>query len=272
MIALTDTIVLAAGVTMEQGRLCDRVRGASWPLNESAAFVLRRSGQPVEATVGQLAEAFSLPLDAARADVLRFAWHLNALALVNVERSGRPGLRRLLDRVAFTARLVPAATAPAALTRRRSLDTRSALRGLVSCLVAGSGRAGAVAAVATALAAGLSALAGPPGLATPVALGLCTGAGLGLHEAAHAALLRGVPSALVTRGRRTYVLHAPLAPWRRSLVALGGPVAVATLGICFAAGGAGAAVPWLALAGCPLAAHAFALTVIAGDGRAACGL
>jgi hypothetical protein len=96
--------------------------------------------------------------------------------------------------------------------------------------------------------------------------------GVGLHEAVHTALLRGVPSALVTRGRRTSVLHAAVAPGRRTVVAVGGPLAVAVLG--FVAVGAGwvAAVPVLVVAGCPLAAHALALTVVGGDGRVACGL
>ena len=84
--------------------------------------------------------------------------------------------------------------------------------------------------------------------------------------------LRGVPSALVTRGRRTYVLHAPVGADAASLVAVGGPLAVAVLGSASSSVAALAAAPALALAGCPLAAHALALTVVGGDGRIACGL
>lgn len=271
MIAETDTITLAAGVTLERGRLSDGVRGESWPLNGSGAFVLARAGQPVGATVRELATAFSLSPERAREDVLRFIWHLNGLALLNVERGGSR-LRRLLGWVQLAARLAPAGAVPAVVTRRRPLDTRSTVRGLASCLLAGANRVGVVAAIATAAAAQLGAVAGPGGVLVALAVGLCTGLGLGLHEAAHAAFLRGVPSALVTRGRRTYVLHAALAPSRRSLVALGGPLTVAGLGLCCVVVGAVAALPVLAVAGCPFAAHALALTVVGGDGRVACGL
>ena len=81
----------------------------------------------------------------------------------------------------------------------------------------------------------------------------------------------GVPSALVTRGCRTYVLHARVGELR-SAVAVAGPFAAAGLGVAVILGGAACAAPALALAGCPLAAHAFALTVAGGDGRIACGL
>ena len=108
-------------------------------------------------------------------------------------------------------------------TRRRAIDTRTARRAFGSCLVAISARVSVVAGVGTAVAAQLSLLAGASGLVVPLTLGLGTGVGLGLHEAAHVASLRGVPSALVTRGRRTYVLHAPVGPARRSLVAVAGP-------------------------------------------------
>ena len=271
MIGSRDTIRLAPAVTMRGGRLEDPVRRESWPLNASAAFVLERSGQPLGETVAAFAEEFSLSYGQAREDVLRFVWQLNGLALVNVDPSGSR-LRQLRDWLALAARLAPAGAVPAALTRRRALDTRSAYRGLASCLVAISPRVGAVAAVATALLSQAAVAAGPSGLPVSVLVGACTGLGLGLHEAAHAALLRGVPSALVTRGRRTAVLHAAVAPDRRVLVAIGGPLAVATLGAFTVGAGWLAALPFLVAAGCPLTAHALALTVVGGDGRIACGL
>jgi hypothetical protein len=271
VIAATDRIELAAGVRVRQGLLADEVRGESWPLNASAAFVLGRSGEPIGVTVRELAESFSLPLETARLDVLRFVWHLNRLALVNVESGGRPA-ERLLGWLRLALRLAPAGSVPASLTRRRPLDTRTALRGLGTCLAACARRAAGVAAVASVVAFELFAAAGSPGVALPLALGVCTGLGLGLHEAVHAAMLQGVPSALVTRGRRTFVLHSALPPGRRSLVALAGPLTVAAIGTVCLAAAALARAPCLAVAGCPLAAHALALTVFAGDGRAACGL
>ena len=176
------------------------------------------------------------------------------------------------DWVRLTARLAPAGAVPAAVTRRRAIDTRSVGRAVASSLAAILSRVGVVVAVATAVAAQFTAFAGASGLVVPLVLGLGTGAGIGLHEAAHAAMLRGVPSALVTRGRRTYVLHAPVSPSRRSLVALGGPLVVAGLGFGLVLAGSLVAAPVVAIAGCPLAAHALALTVAGSDGRAACGL
>lgn len=271
MIASTDTVALAPGVALRGDRLSDEVRGDSWPLNTSAAFVLARTGIPVARIVDQLAEAFSLPAESARADVLRFIWHLNALALVNVESGGRRS-RRLAEWLRLAARLAPAGAMPAVLTRRRAIDTRSVGRAVVSCVAATLPRVGLIAAVAAALAAQWTALAGGEGPTVPLVLGLGTGVGLGLHEAAHAALLRGVPSALVTRGRRTYVLHAPVSHSRRSIVALAGPAVVAGLGVGLVLAGSMVVAPMIAIAGCPLAAHALALTVAGADGRAVCGL
>ena len=267
MIAASDTVSLAPGVGLGQGALEDRVRGHAWPLNSSGAFVLARAGRPV---VRELAEAFSLPVEVARADVLHFVWLLNGLALVNVEsQMSRP--RRFTEWLQLAVRLAPAGTMPAPVARRRALDTRTARRAFVSSLAATLPRACLVASAATVLAVHFAVILGA-GLVGPVLIGLGTGLGLGLHEAAHAALLRGVPSALVIRGRRTYVLHAPVTPGRRAAVALGGPLAVSALGVGLVLGGIVAAAPALAAAGWPLAAHALALTVAGGDGRVACGL
>jgi len=271
VIGAGDTIRLAPGVTVRDGRLDDGVRAESWPVNASAAFVLGRAGRPLGETVAAFAESFGLTSGRAREDVLHFVWELNGLALVNVERSGSR-LRQLREWLALAARLAPAGAVPAMLTRRRSLDTRSVGRALASCFAAISSRVAAVAVVAAALTSQVAVAAGPLGLAGALLIGACTGLGLGLHEAVHAALLRGVPSALVTRGRRTAVLHAAIGPERRALVAVGGPLSVASLGIVAIAGGWLAAAPALVVAGCPLAAHALALTVVGGDGRVACGL
>jgi hypothetical protein len=271
MIADTDTLSLAPDVAFHHGQLADAVRGHAWPLNGSGAFVLARTGRPVGQIVREIADAFSLPLETARGDVLRFAWYLNALALVNVEREGSR-VRRLVDWALLAARLAPAGALPAAVARRCALDTRSVPRAVASSLAAILSRVFAVAAVSTVVAAQFSAIVGALGLVIPLTLGLATGVGLGLHEAAHVASLRGVPSALVMRGRRTYVLHAAVSPPRRTIVALAGPLMVAALGVALVLGGAALAAPTLVIAGCPLAAHASALTVVGGDGRIACGL
>lgn len=271
MISESDTFAFAPGVTLQDGQLADAVRGASWPLNGSGVFVLGRMGRPVGQIVRELTEAFSLPLETARRDVLRFVCHLNSLALVNVEREGTIA-RRFVDWIQLASRLAPAGALPVALARRRVLDTRSVFRAVSTGLVATLPRVATIAAAATVAAAQVSAVGGAPTLVVPLALGIATGVGLGLHEAAHVVALNGVPSAFVTRGRRTYVLHATVSPLRRSIVALAGPLVVATLGVALVAGGAALGAPSIAIAGCPLAAHALALTIICGDGRIACGL
>lgn len=271
MITDTDTLAFAPGVSVRDGQLADAVRGASWPLNGSGVFVLCRMGHPVGQIVRELTEAFSLPLETARDDVLRFVCQLNTLALVNVERK-QPLGRRLADWLQLASRLAPAGALPVALARRRALDTRSVFRAIGSGLVASLSRVAVIAAVATVVAVHVSVVGGAPTLAVPLALGLATGVGLGLHEAAHVAALLGIPSALVTRGRRTFVLHAAVSPSRRYIVALAGPLAVATIGVGLILGGSALGTPSITIAGCPLAAHALALTIVGGDGRIACGV
>ena len=270
MIAATDIVTLAPGVDVRDELLRDAVRGHAWPLNASGAFVLARAGRPLGAVASELAEAFALPATEARGDVVRFVWELNRLALVNVDRTAsRLGL--VVDWLRLAVRLAPVGALPSAITRRRALDTRTAARAVSSCLQAVLPRVVLVATVAMILAVHVALIVGAA-LLLPLFVALGTGLGLGLHEAAHAALLRGVPSALVVRGPRTRVLHAAIAPTRRAVVAAGGPLAVAVLGVALVAGGSLTMSPAATIAGCPFAAHALALTVVGGDGRIACGL
>jgi len=273
MIAESDCVDLAPGVSLANAHLADVVRGSSWPLNNSGVFILERVGLRLDVVVRELAEAFDLPLDVARFDVLQFIWTLNALALVNVIQSGSR-LRRGADWLGLAARLAPAGALPTPITRRRPLDTGSALRGAASSLRASISRVIAIAAASTLALLPLAAIAGGSGRSwcAAVALGVATGMGVGLHEAGHAASLRGVPSVLVLRGRRTFVLHAHLDPVRRSLVAVAGPAVAAALGFGLVGLGAAGAEPSVVILGLPLAAHALSLTVIGGDGRAACGI
>ena len=271
MITDTDTLALPRGVALVAGRLFDSVRGTSWPLNGSGTFVLARSDRPIGETVNELSEAFSVPLETARRDVLGFLCRLNALALVNVERH-ESRVRRIAEWLQLAARLAPAGALPGVMARRRALDTRSVSLAVTSALRASSARAGSVAAGATVVAIHVSVVGGAPALVAPLALGTATGIGLGLHEAAHVAALLGVPSALVTHGRRTRVIHAAVSSSRRSIVALAGPLVVAALGVGLIVAGTALGMPIPTIVGCPLAAHALALTVVGGDGRTVCGL
>ena len=114
----------------------------------------------------------------------------------------------------------------------------------------------------------LAACAAPVALlldAWPLALGVC--AGVVLHEAAHAAALWGVPRALVLHGIRPTLLHPHVGATRALLVATAGPLAPALTALLVVSF-------WrVSPAACaPLAAHALGLTVLAPDGRNACGL
>lgn len=274
MIAAADRFDLAAGVSLSNAGLADGVRECSWPLNNSGVFILERRGRRIDGVVDELAAVFDLQLDAARFDVLQFLWTLNSLALVNVQQGGTR-FRRSVDWLGLALRLAPAGAVPAAVTCRRPLDTGGVLRGVVSSLRASGARALAVVASASVVAVvPLAATAGDPGrsAALAVGLGVATGVGIGLHEAGHVASLRGVPSALVTRGCRTYVLHAPVGSVRRSLVAMAGPGLAVAIGLALVFLGAAGSEPAVATSGLPFAAHALSLTVLGGDGRAACGL
>ena len=203
--------------------------------------MLERSGRPLGEVAGELADAFSLSAPEARGDVLRFVWQLNHLALVNVERTAST-LGQLVDWLAARRatrtgrRRAGTGHAP---TRDRHSHGRACAREHLQGGAAARGR-------------GRGRRDDPrrPRRGDPrsrahraVLVGLATGLGLGLHEAAHAALLRGVPSALVVRGVRTRVLHAAVAPRRRTLVALGGPLAVAALGLASSSVGCSRRVP-----------------------------
>jgi hypothetical protein len=270
MITATDIVRLAPGVDVRDELLRDAVRGHAWPLNASGAFVLARVGRPLGAVASELAEAFALPAAEARGDVVRFVWELNRLALVNIDGTAS-SLGRVVDWLRLAMRLAPVGALPASITRRRALDTRTAASAVSSCLRAVLPRVALIASVATILAVHVALIIGAA-LLVPVLVGLGTGLGLGLHEAAHAAFLRGVPSALVVRGPQTRVLHAAIAPTRRAVVAVGGPLAVAALGVVLVVGGSLTMSLAATIAGCPFAAHALALTVVGGDGRVACGL
>lgn len=88
MISARDSLALAPGVSVRDGLLEDGVRGCSWPLNESGAFVLGRAGAPLDSVIEGLSAAACVPLEVARTDVLRFVYTLNGLSLVNVRRGG----------------------------------------------------------------------------------------------------------------------------------------------------------------------------------------
>jgi hypothetical protein len=271
MLEAGDRLVLADGVVFRDDILVDAVAHATWPVNAAGAFVLARSGRALGDVADDVAAVFVLPVERARTDVLSFAWQLNRLALANVDRrAGR--IRHALAWLRLAVRLAPAGALPAFTVRRFGLDTRTIPRAVAGVARAGAARGAAIAAAVAVLVAHIGLLTGSPSLLLAVAIGVAAGGGLLVHEAAHAAALRGIPSALVLRGRRVSVLHAPAAPGRRALVAIAGPGVTAIVGIGLLAVSVAYTAPMLALVAGPAVVHALALTVLATDGRTACGL
>ena len=98
-------------------------------------------------------------------------------------------------------------------------------------------------------------------------IAVSVGGGVVLHELAHSIALYGVPRALVLDGLRPSVLHPRVGTVRTVVVGAAGPLGpslVALLLVVFARSAGPASAP--------LAAHALGLTVLAPDGRNACGL
>jgi hypothetical protein len=272
MIVDSDRVVLPEGVSVGADHLEDVVRGCRWQLNNTGSFVLGRGGKQLDVVVRELADAHCLRLEVARRDVLQFIWMLNALAVVNIVHDGSR-LRRWTDWLVLAARLIPAGALPAPVTTRRALDTGTMPRAVASVVRAAGPRVLSVSSAAAIVLLPLAAAFGGLGSAVVgIGLGAGTGIGLGLHEAGHVVTLRGVPSALVLRGRRTFVLHAPVGEARRSLVAFSGPAITVAFGLVLVAAGHLLVSPLLVILGLPLIAHAVSLSALGGDGRSACGI
>lgn len=271
MLEAADRIVLADGVALRGDRLEDDVCRTSWPVNAAGALVVVGDGDPLGEIAERVAAAYALPVERARADVLAFVWQLNRLGLANVDRP-RGRARHAAAWLRLAVRLLPAGVLPPVTVRRRALDTSSTGRALVSVGRSLAGRCAALALGAAVLGAHLGLAAGRPSLIAPAVIGTAVGGALAAHEAAHAVALLGVPSALVARGARVSVVHAPTGAVRRALVALAGPGAVAAGGVAVLAVAVALGSPDLAAAGAPAALHASALSVLASDGRTACGL
>lgn len=253
---------LPGDLVVREDGLADPVRDTVFPLNWSGRFVLAHAdGRTIAEIAGRLAVASRAPPDAALMDALSFCTEQNGRLLLNVElRWGTPA--RWLATVARTA---PHGLLPPFPRRRVPVPSAGAWQALL-------GVGGVAACLAAAAALALLTAAGVVAPLAAVVAGLSVGGGLVLHEGGHAAMLRGVPCCLALAGLSVAVLHRPLAPVRRRTVALAGPLA-GTLG-----GGVVLAAAWFlsleeaALGAAPLTAQALGLTVLAGDGRTACGL
>jgi hypothetical protein len=234
----SDRIELAPGVVLRADSLHDSVRGIDVPLNATARLAFR-SG----ATVAELAASLArLGARDPEHDATAFAEQLNRLLLANVRASRR---ERLLRRVRVLRHGPP--------TRRIAIDKPWTF---VAALMPS-------AAAVVAVLLPLVSLGG----AWTIAAAFAAGAGIVVHEAAHTVALCGIPRALVLEGLKPSILHSSVGAWRTFAAAVAGPIAPTLLGLSIA-------LAWRAAAPAafPLAAHVVGLTVIAPDGRAACGL
>jgi hypothetical protein len=237
VIAPEDRISLAPGVTLDGDVVVDPVRGLRVAASPAAAIVLAHADGRSIADVGELLTRHGA--EDGQRDALEFSRELSRRLLVNVRIRPAASIRR---RAAAARRGILVNAPP---RRVRSLSAGLAV----------------VAAVLTGVTAPLGLLIGAWPLVAGVALGVV------LHECAHAVALHGIPRALVLTGVRPSLLHAPLGAVRAVAVAAAGPLLPALAGLV-------AVVLWDASApACaPLAVHALGLTVLAPDGRNACGL
>jgi hypothetical protein len=237
VIALEDRVSLAPGVSVEDGTVVDPVRGLRVRASPSAVLVLSHADGRTIAEIGAVLARNGA--EHGDRDALDFCGELNRRLLVNVWIRPTSVLRRQI-----------AAATRGIVLRVPVRRVRSLPLGLALCACA------------------VAACAAPPALLLgvwPLALGVCVG--VVLHEAAHAVALHGVPRALVLHGIRPTLVHPRLGAKRAVVVATAGPLAPALGALLAVAVWDGAAA-----ACAPLAAHALGLTVLAPDGRNACGL
>ena len=241
MIGLRDDIELAPGVELRNAALVDELRGSPIPLNPTAALVV--TARSISAAAALLEDAGARH---GEHDALAFCNELNARALLNVRIPFAERVRRRVAALRYGVVL------HAPLQRIHVAGPVAVARA-----VAPLGLLLTVALLPVAVVAGA--------LALPAAL--ASGSGIVVHEAAHAIALRGKRYALLVDGLRPALLHERVTGIRALAVATAGPLAPALLAVVLAVAWRPAA-PALA----PLGAHALALSVLAEDGRNACGL
>jgi hypothetical protein len=261
LICANDRIELPPGVSVKGSELVDEIRGVRVQLNASAAVALHESTPALMAEA--LCRSFSVERQRADVDALTLCARLNVALLANVRvTTSRLLVRWLLDALM----LAPLRRLPRWPARRRAVRTSSVVGALSTV---GRGTAGAAAAVALGTALPLAAVGASM---VAVAAGVAAGAGLVLHEVAHAVALRGVAAALIVRGVRVSLLHPRLDARREGAVAAAGPLAVVAAALVALAGVHASANTVAAPIPVVFALHALGLTVLGCDGRKLCAV
>lgn len=261
MIGAHDRIELPSGVSVHGSELVDEVRGVRVQLNPSATVALRESTPELMAAA--LCRSFGVERQRADADALTLCVRLNVALLANVRvRTPRLLARWLLDALM----LAPIRRLPRWPARRRAVRTSSVIGAFATVA---RGTVGTAAAVSLATALPLAAVGASM---VAVAAGFAAGAGLVLHEVAHAIALRGVAAALIVRGIRVSLLHPRLDARREGLVAAAGPLAVVAAALVALAGVYASAYAAAAPIPVVFALHALGLTVLGCDGRKLCAV
>ena len=263
-------IELAPGVSYDDGRISDAVRGKEWPVNGAAAAIVRR----LPATLAELEVAVTatgIPAPVAREHVRRFVELLNRRYLVNARRP-RGGLVREHVARLQVALLAGRWTGQPFPNRRATIDTSTYPRLIGSAARALAPAAARLSVLSTAVLSLVLAALGVRDLTAAVVLGVSLGVGALVHEIGHALLLRGVPSAVTSHGPRPAVLHRHVPGRRGALVTAAGPMAGVLLGAALLVPAATFSLGWLALVAIVSASQAAGFTCLSADGRKLCAL
>ena len=263
MIAANDHIALPPSVERRTGGVYDHVRGVTLPLNATGAVIVDASTPAAASRALRL--GFAVEEKRALADAIGFCAELNERLLLNVSPvRGAPAFA--LRWVAHLPFMLPARRFPRLPAHRRHVDTSSPRTVLVTGVRATLPFA-LLAAVGTLVVASLVLGGlGATSASTTLVLAVAVGSGVVLHELGHLVLLLGVPTCVVTRGARIWLLHRAVDRRREAVVAAAGPTAALVFAaLLLALPGLSATVAALALS-----LHALGFTVLTADGRTLC--
>lgn len=270
LLAPTDVLEFAAGVTFDGHAVTDPLRSSTLPLNETGAFLLGRLPCTLHELADALAQRYGLDLDCARADAMTFATEMNAALLTNVRMRGTSVLARLARSGALSVACAISGVRPAGARcpyTRTPLPANGRIRLLIAVsrgMTRPSLRCATVSVLPLAFAMVALGLVVVPVLAA-VAIAFLVGPAL--HEAGHALALRGTPAALVTTGVGAFIAQGPADAKSTRRTALAGPLLCAGVACAAVAAGVTLSAQLLVITGLILSLQVVSLTVVSRDGR-----